>query len=316
MSSTQIECKAPRFGAVANITVWLRALRPESFPVSVVPALLGVAIAWEEGYRIDPVLAALTLVGAIAIHAATNLLQDYFDFKNGLDREGTLGGSGVLVNGLRSPRSILIASIVFFFLSAVLAGYLIHMRGMTLAWIVGAGLVLGAGYAVPRYGLKYNLLGDVGVFAAFGIGITVGAYFVQTGSLSWYPIVYAVPFGLIVLALLHANNMRDADDDCEVGLKNPAYRMGVRFSRAFYAFLILGAYALLVGAVLLGLISRGALIVLLTFPLGLGLVSTALKAGTDDKAVLGPLVVRTALLALAFGMAMVIGIVGYGMLSS
>ena len=58
---------------------WLRALRPESFPVSIVPALLGVAVAWEQGYEIDLPLAAVTLAGALAIPIATNLLQDYFD---------------------------------------------------------------------------------------------------------------------------------------------------------------------------------------------------------------------------------------------
>ncbi len=299
-------------GTFFHLRTWLCALRPESFPVSVVPALLGVAIAWERGYRIDPLLAILTLAGAVSIHAATNLLQDYFDFRGGLDREGTLGGSGVLAGGLATPRAILVASVIFYAVSAAIAGYLVYICGLTLAWIVAAGFVVGSIYAIPKYGLKYNLLGDVGVFAAFGVGITAGSYFVQTGVLDTYPLYYAVPFGLLVVALLHANNMRDARDDFEAGLRNSSYRMGPGLSRAFYAVLVFGAYAALVASVFLGIVPRGALAVLLTFPLALKLVGNVLKADFEDRSALGPQVDLTALLALAFGAMLIIGIVVSG----
>jgi len=279
--------------------------------VSVVPALLGVAVAWQGGYRIEPLLALLTLAGAVAIHAATNLLQDYFDFKSGLDRENTLGGSGVLVSGALSPRAVLMASLIIYAVSAAVAGYLVYICGIALAWIVAAGFALGTAYAVPKYGLKYNLLGDVGVFAAFGIGITLGSYFIQTGSLDAYPLYYAVPFGMLVVALLHANNMRDATDDFEAGLSNPAYRMGPGVSRAFYAFLIFGPYAAISATVLIGAIPRGAMAVWLTFPLALKLVGNSLKAGFDDKTVQGRQVALTALLSLSFGVMLIIGIVVY-----
>lgn len=295
-----------------SLRVWLVALRPESFPVSVVPALLGVAIAWQQGFRIDPITALLTLAGAVSIHAATNLLQDYFDFKSGLDREGTQGGSGVLVAGRRTPRAILTASLIFYVVSATLAGYLIHASGLAFVWIVAAGLVVGSLYAVPKYGLKYNLMGDVGVFAAFGVGITMGSYFIQAGRLDWYPLLYAAPVGLLVVALLHANNMRDAEDDLEVGLRNSAQRMGLRIARLFYSALILGAYLMPAAFTIAGLIPRGALAVFLTFPLGLKLMRDALKGGFDDRSTRGPQVIGTALLALAFGTALILGIVIYG----
>jgi 1,4-dihydroxy-2-naphthoate octaprenyltransferase len=308
-ASVAIESRSVRF----HLRTWLCALRPESFPVSVVPALLGVAIAWERGYRIDPLLAVLTLVGAVSIHAATNLLQDYFDFRGGLDREGTQGGSGVLVRGLATPCAILVASVIFYAVSAAIAGYLVYVCGLTLAWIVAASFVVGSIYAVPRYGLKYNLLGDVGVFAAFGIGITVGSCFVQTGVLDTYPLYYAVPFGLLVVALLHSNNMRDAGDDFEAGFKNTAYRMGAGLSRASYAALVFGAYVVLAASVLCGVIPRGAMAVLITFPLALKLVRNVVGADFEDKSGLGPQVGLTALLALAFGAMLIIGIVVYGL---
>ncbi len=303
-SCASIDPRRPGF----RLRTWLLALRIESFPVSVIPAILGTATAWQEGYRIDMRLALLTVFGALAVHIATNLLQDYFDFKSGLDRAGTMGGSGVLVSGDLAPRSVLIASSAFFAASAAVAGYMIYACGPALAWIVAAGLVLGAGYALPRYGLKYIHLGDVGVFLAFGVGITAGSYFVQTGRLSWYPLCYAVPFGLLVVALLHSNNMRDARDDFEAGLRNTACMMGPRVSRAFYALLIGGAYASVVVFVLLGAVPRGAVVVLVTLPWALKLVGRSVWSDPSDSSIMGTQVAYTALLSLVFGSALVLGI--------
>jgi 1,4-dihydroxy-2-naphthoate octaprenyltransferase len=297
-----------QYGVRAHAVVWLRALRAESFPVSIVPALLGIAAAHVQGYRIDLLLAMMTIAGALCIHAATNLLQDYFDYKSGLDREGTLGGSGVLVSGRCSARAILIASIAFFALSAGAVGYLIVMSGIALAWIAGAGLMLGAGYAIPKYGLKYHLLGDIGVFLAFGIGMTLGAYFVQTQRIDWYPLVYAVPFGLLVAALLHANNMRDALDDAQVGLRNTAFRLGLRASCLYYAVLVTGAYALTAAGVFVRLMPRGSVFVLVTFPLALHLMRSVWRSSFESREALAKGVIGTAMLSLFFGLALILGI--------
>jgi 1,4-dihydroxy-2-naphthoate octaprenyltransferase len=106
--------------------------------------------------------------------------------------------------------------------------------------------------------------------------------------------------------------MRDARDDFEAGLKNPAYRMGTGLSRAFYAFLVFGAYAALVASVLSGAIPRGVMAALITFPLALRLVSNAIKASSDDRGALGRQVGLTALLSLLFGAMLIIGVVVYG----
>ncbi|MFH1830256.1 MAG: 1,4-dihydroxy-2-naphthoate octaprenyltransferase [Pseudomonadota bacterium] len=299
----------------SSLKVWLRALRPESFPVSVVPALLGIAIAWSQGYRIDLPLALMTLVGAVAIHAATNLLQDYFDYTNGLDRPHTLGGSGVLVRGELAPSDILIASGVFFAISAALAVILIIHVGYLLLWFVAAGLILGAGYAIPRYGLKYLLLGDIAVFAAFGIGITMGSYVIQTGSLNWHPLICAVPFGLLIVALLHANNMRDMLTDLEAGHKNLAYRLGIRNSLLYYAFLIFGAYVLPMVFVFMGHLHRGVFLILITLPLAVRLFRDVWNSEAQCSDVLGSAVIRTAKLSLCFGITMLIGIIGSTLIS-
>ncbi len=293
----------------SSLRIWLHAIRTESFPVSVVPVLLGIAIAYQKGYRIDFALALITFIGAVAIHAATNLLQDYFDYRSGMDRRNTLGGSGVLIRGELKPSAIFWASMIFFGISAAIAAIMIIRIGIPLVWLVAAGLILGAGYAIPKYGLKYLMLGDAAVFLAFGIGITMGSYLIQTGRFDWYPLLCAVPFGFLVTALLHSNNMRDMITDLEAGHKNLAYRLGIDGSMLYYGFLIFGAYVLPIAFVFAKLSNRGVMVILVTFPYALYVFRDIWDSNALDNEVLKSTVIRTAKLALCFGMVMVVGII-------
>ncbi|MFA5811078.1 MAG: 1,4-dihydroxy-2-naphthoate octaprenyltransferase [bacterium] len=292
-----------------SIKLWWRALRPISFPASAVPALLGVALAWQAGVAIRVDLAVMTLFGAVAVHAAVNLLQDYFDFKNGIDRAGTLGGSGVLVEGSLTPRDILVASIYFFAISAVAALPLVARAGMPLILIIAGGFVAGAGYAVPGKGFKYRALGDAAVFLAFGIGITLGSYFIQARSISWSAVLCAFSFGLLVDGILHANNMRDAEDDLKVGLRTLVSIIGTKGSRIFFASLIAGAYVIPLVAVAARALPPGVLLTLITLPLAIPLLRDVWRAQPSDRPVMALAVDRTAKLSLAFGIAMMAGVV-------
>lgn len=296
-----------KFYMANKFFLWLRAVRPFAYPASVIPALLGITLAWHNGAAIRIDLAIITVLGAIAIHTATNLLQDYFDYKNGLDRPGTLGGSGVLVEGLLSPRAIFVAALLFFLFSAILAIPLIVHAGPPLIIIIGLGLIAGAGYAVPRMGFKYLALGDVAVFFAFGIGITLGSYVVQAREISWQAILCAVPFGLLVVGILHANNMRDMKDDDVAGVRTLAVILGMRGSRIYYTSLIFGAYAVVVIGALLNMLPFGVLFSILTLPLALKLVKNVWRADLNDT--MAHADARTAKLSLMFGLAMIAGTV-------
>ena len=294
-----------------KIKLWWRAFRPISYPASVVPALLGIVLAWQAGFPIRIDLAIVTVSGALAIHTATNLLQDYFDFENGVDRPGTLGGSGVLVEGRIRPREIFFAAVLFFAISAAAAVPLILHAGMPLVVLIAAGFVAGAGYAVPNFGFKYRALGDVAVFFAFGIGITLGSYIVQARSVSWTVVICAASFGLLVDGILHANNMRDMEDDLRIGVRTLSAILGERGSRVFFLCIIAGAYAVTLVSAAVGVIHIGALLSLVTLPLAIGLMRDVWRTTSASREVLALAVGRTAMLSLVFGITMMMGIVGW-----
>ncbi len=169
------------------------------------------------------------------------MLNDYFDYRKGVDRPGTYGSSGLLINGTVSPRFILISGILCYLLVIPIAVYLWIRVGF---WVLGigiAGLIMGVLYTFG-IGLKYRALGDIAVFAAFGVLVTLGAYYVQTGELSWIPVFYSIPLGLLIDGILHGNNLRDISTDAEVQVRTLAGRLGIKGSQYFYLFLVAGSF--------------------------------------------------------------------------
>lgn len=303
-----------RYGCnMTKLKTWWRAVRPFAYPASVVPAILGAVVAWSDGIAINYGLAALALIGAVAAHTGANLMNDYVDFRKGVDRPGTQGGSGVLPEGILTPSAILFASVIFFAVAGSMAIPLCALVGWPLAVLIALGFVAGAGYVLPPFGFKYRAMGDLIVFAAFGIGITLGSYMVQSRAFSLSAIPYAIPIGLIVAAILHANNMRDVADDRAVSVRTLAVLLGFSASRIFYVAMVLGSYLLLLLFFLAGIVNPGALGALATFPLAARITSQVWRSSPGCKAIAAA-VEQTAQLNLIFGVAMTGGIVVFSLL--
>ncbi len=295
--------------SISKIHVWWRAIRPFAYPASMIPVLLGITVAWSEGFTINFKLGFLTLIGILFAHTGGNLMSDYFDFKRGIDRDGALGGSGVLLENLLSPRDILIASIASFFLAGTVAHIIILQIGIKLVWLILGGFVAGLLYSVPPFGFKYGALGELLVFLTFGIGITVGSYMVQTGSYSLSPVWYSIPFGLLVSAILHVNNIRDVETDVQVGVTTLAGMIGPDHSRIIYAGFIIFAYVSLITFAVSGKVVPGAVAAILTLPMAIRLVIRVWQEphlGSEQYILMD---MKTAKLALAFGISLIVGMV-------
>lgn len=290
-----------------GLGLWWRAVRPYAYPASVVPCFLGASVASSQGYAVDLWRLALVVVGVIAAHTGGNLVNDYFDFTKGVDRPGTLGGNGVLVEKLMTPRRILAGAAVAFAVAASCGLVLLSCVGWPAAALALFGFFAAVGYVAPPFGLKYRALGDMNVFLAFGVGITLGSYFVQTGRLAWAPLSAGAAYGLWVVALLHCNNIRDMADDAADDTKTMAGIMGPRVARAAYAAVVLGSYALVAIFAFAGVLPRGALLCFLTLPMGASLALRVAGAG-GDEACLARAVPQTAQYSLFFGAAMIAGI--------
>jgi 1,4-dihydroxy-2-naphthoate polyprenyltransferase len=215
-----------------GLAVWWRATRPFSFPASFIPAVFGPVVAWslDPALKIKWIPAILAALGSVILHGGANIFNDYFDFKKGVDREGTFGSSGVLTQKLVTPQALFRAGIVCYAAGALIGLYLWHLSGNCVLWLGLTGAAIGYFYTTG-VALKYKALGALCVFLVFGIMITLGAYCVQTSHVSWTPALFAIPFGLLIDGILHGNNMRDILDDSVVEVTTLAGHLGVKGSQ-------------------------------------------------------------------------------------
>lgn len=270
-----------------KLKLWWQATRPFAYTVSVIPPVIGLVLAANETPKINWLNFALVLVGCVLAHAGSNLLSDYFDFQNGVDRKGTLGGNTFLVEGIMTPKEMLIESVVLFFLAAGIGAYFVLTipNGPSLLWLIFLGGFLGLFYTLGP-ALKYRALGDLAVFIAFGPAMVLGAFFVHAHRFSWAPVLYSLPVALLVDAILHSNNLRDIKNDQGAGIevKTVAMLAGENAAKKIYYALIFGSYLLVVILVLFADLSPFSLLTFLSVPLAIKLAKkTADKSVTTDN---------------------------------
>ncbi|MGH7752946.1 MAG: 1,4-dihydroxy-2-naphthoate octaprenyltransferase, partial [Gemmatimonadales bacterium] len=234
---------------MASLSVWWRAVRPFSFTASFTPILVGSASALHQGapfpanlanFHPDRFLAAL--VGAVAIHAGTNLINDYYDHVRGVDTASSIGPSGVIQQGLLPAGSVLRGGLALFALGAGLGLWLVSVVGWPILALGLASVAAGYAYTGGPFPLGYIGLGDLVVFLFMGPVIVLGAHYVQSGMLSASAAWASLPIGGLVTAILVVNNLRDLQHDRARGKRTLATLLGTKGSRAEYAVLVTSAY--------------------------------------------------------------------------
>lgn len=260
---------------------YMQATRAYSFPASIVPVLVGSALAFK-GYGLSAANTAqtsgifswgafaLTLIGAVLAQAGGNVFNDYFDFVHGVDTRPE-HGSGVLPSGLLDKTQMFRFGVGLLGAAALCGAGVVLLHPGVLATVVPLALLGLACAVLYTWVLKKWALGDVVIMAAFGFGLMLGAYGVQTplnGGVGQWGLLalLALPVALLVDAILHANNIRDAQDDARAGVTTVASLLGPKGSQAFQAVLMFGPVALVVAFALLHLLPYSALAVVLVLP--------------------------------------------------
>ena len=301
-----------------GIKLFMMAVRAYAFPASIVPIFYGsiLAIILNPGIKFNYINFFVTLIGAVAIHITTNVVNDIYDFKKGIDKEDKEigiphGGSQVLSMNLVSKKFMKTVGIISTLLAIATGVYLYTQAGNWIIYLSIFGLFSAIYYTATPFALKYKALGDIQVFLSFGTGMTLGAYIVQTHEFSWIPVILSIPFGLLIDAILHSNNIRDINFDGKFGVKTLPILIGERLSFYFYYFLILGAYTSILIFVITGLLPWLALINLVTFPAAFKLLKMLKNYPQDTMAryELGTKHnVMTAQFNTQFGLALTIGL--------
>jgi 1,4-dihydroxy-2-naphthoate octaprenyltransferase len=285
---------------------WFRLARPFSLTASAVPVFLGTALALEDGaFAWGPFLAML--FGSLLIQAATNMFNEFYDERRGLDRAGAVGIAGTIVQGRMHARAVLVGALFCYTVALFLGIYLVVVGGWTIL-VLGCLCALG-GYlysAGPRP-IAYTPASEVAVFLFMGILIVVIAYAVQDpGSFPLRVPLAALPIGGPVAAILLANNIRDIGSDRRGGRRTLPIVLGREVGVMIYRALLLEAYAAAAALMALGVVPLECALVFLS-------VSTALRLWRDIGVTttperLDPVVKRTAGLHLAFGLLYTVGV--------
>jgi 1,4-dihydroxy-2-naphthoate octaprenyltransferase len=287
-----------------QLRLWLFATRPFSLTAAAVPVVIGTLVAATDHF--SPLRFVLALAGAVAIQAGTNLINDYYDYRKGVDGPGTLGPKGMIQRGLLEPSVVLRMGVGWFALGAAIGLVLVAMTGPALLWLGLASVAAGFFYTAAPVSLAYLGLGELTVFLFMGPVIVAGAYYVQTETWAWTPVLVSLPIAFLVTGILHANNLRDIENDRQHGKRTVATLIGRRAATYEYAALIGGGYVALLAMVAVGVAPWPALVAFLTLPAAVGAVRLAWRT-TNPKG-LNFVLFRTAQLHMRFGLLMAAGL--------
>ncbi len=261
----------------------LFAVRPWSFTMTAASATAGSLIALLQTGTFHLGLYALTLLGLVLAHAATNLINDYFDTRYGVDKPGaptTRYRPHPLIEGLLAPKQALAISLGLYTLAALAGLTLVGLRGWPVALFALIGGLAGFTYTAGPVKYKYRALGEFAVFLIWGPLMVVGSYYVQTGS--WIGAISALwvslPIGLLVALVLLANNLKDLSYDRSTSVETLATLLGRGGALQLYVAIIIAVYGLSLLGVLIGTLPIWSLLVVLSIPKAWQLTRTLQRA--------------------------------------
>jgi 1,4-dihydroxy-2-naphthoate octaprenyltransferase len=269
----------------------------------VVPVLVGGGLAAGEAvFRADAFVAALA--GAVALQIAANFANDVSDAARGADST-RLGPPRMVASGTISPRQMWLAVWAAIGVAAVAGLWLIAIAGWWVGVIGIASVLALLGYVGGPAPYGYRGWGEVSVFLFFGLIATAGSRFVHDGDLAPDAVLLGVPTGMLVTAILVANNLRDIETDAAAGKRTLAVLVGRSRTRVIYAVLMWGAFVALAVMAGGGLVPPFTALALLAAPLTVPLIRTA--ATSEDGARLIGVLKGTARVHLLVGIAIALG---------
>ena len=249
------------------ISTWLRVIRVRFLLASVVAVSAGLAITWWQTGNITLFDAVLTMAGVLCLHASVDLLNDYWDFKRGIDtttqRTKMSGGSGVLPDGLLKPAQVYAAGIIVLIIGASLGVYFVATDGIIIGIILAFAVI-----SIYFYSTKLVNWGLAEVFVTIkGTMIVVGTYFVQTQQITEPVVLCGIIVGVLSSLVLFITSFPDYDADKAKGRKTLVISLGKQNSCSILWVFPAIAYGITITAVVSEIFPISCLIILATIPL-------------------------------------------------
>jgi 1,4-dihydroxy-2-naphthoate octaprenyltransferase len=279
-----------------KLKVWFLETRPQFLLLSVVLAFLGNCIAWYDGYfRLR--YALLAFLGLLLCHISVNVLNDYFDYRSGIDLEAKRtpfsGGSGVLPAALLKPGQVFWFGLVSLLVAVPIGIYFVIARGWQLLPLLVVAAVCVLLYTPVLTRLRWPEW-------APGVGLgalpVLGTYFVQTAAYTLPAVIASIPSGILVHNLLFLNEFPDAAADRKAGRKTLPIVMGKSKAWVVYSALTILVYLWVIGGVVAGKMPAFSLLALLTLPFAIKAIQGARKH--DEMSQLVPAMANNVLVVL------------------
>ena len=260
-----------------KLKTWFLETRPQFLLLSVVLAFLGTSVAWYDGaFHLG--YALLAFVGLLLCHISVNVLNDYFDYRSGIDlevkRTPFSGGSGILPPARLKPTQVFWFGLISFLLAIPIGVYFVITRG----WLLLPLLLVGA-ICILLYTPLLTKLGWTEWAPGVGMGAlpVLGFYFVQTATYTLPAVIASIPSGILVHNLLLLNEFPDTEADKKGGRKTLPIVMGKARASVLYSVLTVIVYFWIIGAVVLRLMPVFSLVALLTLPFAIKAIRGTLK---------------------------------------
>jgi len=260
-----------------RLKLWFLETRPQFLILSVVLAFLGTSIAWYDGY-FHLGYALLAGFGLLLTHISVNTLNDYFDYRSGVDlvtrRTPFSGGSGILPAALLSPKQVFWLGVSSFLLAVLIGVFFVLTRG----WLLLPLLLLAAVCVLFYTPVILKMLWPEWV-AGLGLGVLpiLGLYFAQAAQYNWHAVIAAVPSGILVHNLLLLNEFPDTEADRQAGRRTLPIIMGGARASLVYSVFTITVYLWIIGWVIARVMPVFSLISLLTLPFALKAIKGSRK---------------------------------------
>jgi 1,4-dihydroxy-2-naphthoate octaprenyltransferase len=279
-----------------NPKSWFFETRPQFLLLSVVLAFLGTSVAWNAGY-FNFRFALLAFLGLLLAHVSVNVLNDWFDFRSGIDQKTIptpfSGGSGMLPGKLMTTRQVFWLGMGAFIIIVPIGIYFVSVAG----WELLPLLVVAAACILAYTPLVLKTRSPEWA-AGLGLGTLpiLGTFFIQTGQYTLPALIASVPSGFLVYNLLLLNEFPDVEADKTAGRRTLPITEGRRKAGLVYAATTIAVYVWIVAAVALGKMPVFGLIALLTLPLALKAIAGARQS--DDLSKLVPVMASNVMVVL------------------
>jgi 1,4-dihydroxy-2-naphthoate polyprenyltransferase len=285
--------------------VWWQMTRPHTLTAAFVPVLLGTALALKHGNLHFGLFFAM-LLASLLIQAATNMFNEYFDFKRGLDTAQSVGIGGTIVRDGVKPKTVLNLAFGFYGLALLLGIYICANSSWWLAVVGLICMAVGYFYTGGPFPIAYTPFGEILSGFFMGMLIILIAFFIQTGTVSSTSILVSVPSMILVGMIMLSNNIRDLDGDKKNGRKTVAILIGKKGAIYLLTGMFIFSFLWVLGLITIGVLPVWTALVILSAPKAIKATKGFIENSIPIK--MAPAMKATAQTNTIFGFLLAVGI--------